>query len=196
MSDRFNCPIHGVRRVDSYNDGCPECETTAWELKNAVSDAGYRSANPGDYECPHCRYRSLLRDASRCPLCHGEIAGNYWIPVRAQEKAETERKRAREAAATAEWIRTAPEREALARAATLAAAEERELKRQRAHSEDVQLITIVSSVWLVICLIVGTVVGYIWGIPFIVTLIGALVIAGLISIGFSTDVLKNRERWP
>jgi hypothetical protein len=84
----------------------------------------------------------------------------------------------------------------LARAATLAASEKKELERQSAHREDVQLIVMISSVWLIICLIVGTVVGYIWGIPSIVTLIGALVIAGLISLGVSADILKSRERNP
>ena len=95
-----------------------------------MRESDYRRANPGDDACPHCNYISLKRAASRCPLCHGEIGGDYWNAIQFEEKADAERKRAVEAIAVAEWIRTAPEREAAARAAALAAASAAEEKRQ------------------------------------------------------------------
>ncbi|MGZ8842789.1 MAG: hypothetical protein ACXW18_03950 [Pyrinomonadaceae bacterium] len=91
------------------------------------------SYNPGDYDCPHCKYRSLRSGASRCPLCHGEIGGDYWNAVRAQEQAAAERKRAMEAAAAAELIRTAPERAA---AAARAAAEAQRLRKNEASKDN------------------------------------------------------------
>lgn len=136
------CSTHGIE-YSGYN--CPRCEAqerhneaqerhrellhateeSLEETVDALLNSDYRRANPGDYPCPHCRYISLKNYASRCPLCHGEIGGNYWNAVRkvekdeaeiaeAESKAEAERKVAREAAAAAEWIRTAPEREAAA----------------------------------------------------------------------------------
>lgn len=143
------CHIHGG--YDDYFDrGCPNCQNAEqelrhaeWELRNAVSEAAYAKTNPGDYDCPHCKYRSLRADASRCPLCHGEIGRDYWHAVRAREKANAEReaaaskaaaelKRAREEEAAAEWIRTAPER---AEAAARAAAEAQRLRRDAASKE-------------------------------------------------------------
>ncbi|MBK1646938.1 hypothetical protein CKO25_20415 [Thiocapsa imhoffii] len=31
----------------------------------------YRRDNPGDYECPHCKYKTLKFGATRCPKCQG-----------------------------------------------------------------------------------------------------------------------------
>jgi hypothetical protein len=143
------CQIHG--RYDDYFDrGCPNCQNAEqelrqaeWELRNAVSEAAYAKTNPGDYDCPHCKYRSLRADASRCPLCHGEIGREYWNAVWAKEKtlaeiqaasskALAERKKAMGEAAAAEWIRTLPEREA---AAARAAAEAQRLRRNAASKK-------------------------------------------------------------
>lgn len=104
----------------------------------------YRRQNPGDYECPHCKYISVKSGASRCPLCQGEVGSEYWAAVRVREKAEAERKlaeaqaaserqrvaaqaaverkKALDEAAAAEYLRTAPERAAAAERAALAAA--------------------------------------------------------------------------
>jgi hypothetical protein len=124
------CQTHG--HFDDYsNRGCLECQHVEEELRYAVSQAAYVSANPGDYDCPHCKYRSLKAGASRCPLCRGEVASDYWNAVRAKEKVEAEaaaeRKRAMQAAAAAEQIRTAPARAAAANA-----------ERKRAHNEAVK----------------------------------------------------------
>lgn len=108
MSDRFNCPIHGLLLVDNYNDGCPECqyaesreEQDRLEMKESLSAIAYRRTNPGDYDCPHCKYKSLKSQASRCPLCHGEIRTEYWNVVAARERAEAERQLAGAQAAAA-----------------------------------------------------------------------------------------------
>ena len=132
------CNIHG--RYDNYFDrGCPDCQNAELGLRNAVSEAAYAKANPGDYDCPHCKYRSLRAGASRCPLCHGEIGGDYWNGVRTREQAAAERKRVMEEEAAAEWIRTAPERAAAAERAALAgakAAAEAQQLRRKAASKD------------------------------------------------------------
>ena len=91
----------------------------------AMHESDYRRANPGDYECPHCKYISLKWGASRCPLCHGELRSEHWSNVRAAEKAAAERERAREEAYAAEKIRTAPARAAAARAAAREASAKR-----------------------------------------------------------------------
>ena len=61
----------------------------------------FKSANPGDYDCPHCRYRTLKLQASRCPKCHGEVSSHFWSKI-AEAKAENaraaEKHRAAEAA--------------------------------------------------------------------------------------------------
>jgi hypothetical protein len=79
--------------------------------------------NPGDHECPSCRFRTLLLDASRCPKCHSNISPDYWVPVRRQLALQRE----------AEELRARIEAEAMAQAAIARAeAAEREAKdRQR-----------------------------------------------------------------
>ena len=106
------CHIHG--EYPQYKDGCPECqeaeeraeeraresEERAREAEERAeeraSDIIYKRANPGDYECPACKYTTLRRDASRCPMCHATIEEQYWENVRSAEKAA---KAAAEAAA-------------------------------------------------------------------------------------------------
>jgi len=158
------CSTHGIE-YSGYN--CPRCEAQERhdeaqerqrelldateegikETVDALLDSEYRRANPGDYKCPHCKYISLKNNASRCPLCHGEIGSDYWNTVRAWEKAEAEKelaKAAARAAAEAEYIRTAPEREAAAKAELIrtapareaAARAERQIRRNEASSEN------------------------------------------------------------
>lgn len=113
------CQTHG-RFDDYFNRGCPQCQYAEEELRNAVSQAAYTSVNPGDYDCPHCKYRSLKAAASRCPLCHGEVSTDYWNDVRAKEEiaahAFAEREKATKAEAAAEHLRMAPVRAAAANA--------------------------------------------------------------------------------
>lgn len=143
------CPTHGSFD-DYFNHGCPTCraaeeraEVDREEIRNALSEIAHTTANLGDYVCPHCMQTSLREGASRCPLCQGEIVGNYWNAVWARKKAAAERnaaalkaaaerKRAMDEEAAAELIRTAPEREAAARAAALAAASAAAIQRQTA----------------------------------------------------------------
>ncbi|HXH38399.1 MAG TPA: hypothetical protein VNN08_07205 [Thermoanaerobaculia bacterium] len=143
------CPTHG-RFDDYFVRGCPTCrdaeeraELDREEMRNSLSDIARTRTNLGNYDCPYCMQTSLKTGASRCPLCRGEIAAGYWTAVRAQEKADTERKavalrvafeqqRAMEAEAAAELLRTAPAREAAARAA---AAEAKRMRRNAASDE-------------------------------------------------------------
>lgn len=99
-NDRRYCRTHGVYH-DTFGDGCPRCRETEESTLRALANTEYRATNPGEYECPHCRYVSLRRGASRCPLCQGSVHADYWSRVRAAE-----------AAAQAEWDRGAPKREA------------------------------------------------------------------------------------
>lgn len=113
------------------------------ELLQLREEETYKRQNPGEYECPHCKYKSLRSEASRCPLCQGAVGSEYWSVVRAREKADGERnlaaaeaaaerrkaddelqkaeamaakaaRAAAEQATAAEWLRNAPKREAAA----------------------------------------------------------------------------------
>lgn len=138
---RFECPEcradeaadHCRRTLEQQEEGHRDAERQHEEMQRSLSESEYRRANPGDYECPHCKYKSLKSQASRCPLCHGEIGRDYWGVVAARELADAERtlaaaqaaaerQKAVAAAEAAELIRTAPERAAAAERAALAAA--------------------------------------------------------------------------
>lgn len=114
------CGRHGI---DHSSSDCPRClaeerheellssnaetvrvlENLREESIQALEESDRRRANPGDFECPHCRYISLRRDASRCPLCHGSIDSGYWKVVLERERARKEAARvAAEARALAE----------------------------------------------------------------------------------------------
>lgn len=138
MSTREYCGRHSIHYA---GDSCPRCnaeerhkellnatEATAAETVEAMRQSDDRRANPGDYACPHCKYISLKSEASRCPLCRGDVGSDYWNRVRAAEKAAEERRQAEVAARVAEEKRTAPARAAAARAAARAEA----LKNRRA----------------------------------------------------------------
>ncbi len=90
------CQVHG--NYGDYYDGCPECraaeeraEADRKETKEELSRIAHKHANPGDFKCPHCKFISLKIDASRCPLCHGDIGKDYWQTLRANWKAEAKR---------------------------------------------------------------------------------------------------------
>lgn len=88
---------------------CPRCDADRrhkGELE-AIQESNYRRANPGEYECPHCKYTSLRRDASRCPLCRGAIVSTYWERLRAVELADAPRRRAAAAAVAEKAARDA-----------------------------------------------------------------------------------------
>ena len=90
------CGNHGIDYAGSL---CPRCdaEQRHRELLNATASgladtvdamraSDYRRANPGEYECPHCKYIALKSDATRCPLCRGEVDRGYWKGVRIRER--------------------------------------------------------------------------------------------------------------
>ncbi|MBE0618638.1 MAG: hypothetical protein IH608_12055 [Proteobacteria bacterium] len=92
----------------------------------AAQLAEHHRANPGDFECPHCRYVTLKREASRCPMCHGEVSRGYWEDVRAKELADE-----------LEYARTAPQREAARKAEEAVAAAATEVTRRNARRDRV-----------------------------------------------------------
>jgi len=121
-----HCRIHG--REFEYWEGCPECrdaevraeqdraellealEREREERRAAEEDAKNRTANPGDYECPECRYVTLRRMAKRCPKCHAIIPPAHWPPiVEAERRRAEERERERQRAAQ-EWAAGESER--------------------------------------------------------------------------------------
>lgn len=128
-----HCPKHG-NYDDSRSDysGCPACrwneeqERTDRELsQRSLYEIANQSCDLGDYDCPYCLQTSLRRSASRCPLCRGEIAPEFWITIRRQEESVSaelaaaqaiaaQRKKADEKAADAEERWQAPERQAKA----------------------------------------------------------------------------------
>lgn len=136
MSTQEYCGRHSIHYMGR---SCPRCdaeerhkellsatEESVADTVDAMREADYRRANPGDYACPHCKYISLKRGASRCPLCQGEVESDYWSAIQAAEKAAAraavEQKAAAAAAAAAAWERSAPERAAAAERTALAAA--------------------------------------------------------------------------
>jgi hypothetical protein len=106
-SDLRYCRTHGEYR-DYFRDGCPRCRQVEEESRDREIELAFRNANPGDYWCPHCKYCSLKNDATRCPLCHGEVSRDYWNEVRAAERVQAERSRLEQAARAAEEQRLAP----------------------------------------------------------------------------------------
>jgi hypothetical protein len=117
----------GNHSINYSGSTCPRCDAderhrallnaTAEGLADTVDAmhaSDYRRANPGDYQCPHCKYVALKSDATRCPLCRGEIDRAYWKGVRILERAEADRReiqakqqRAADKAATRERERLA-----------------------------------------------------------------------------------------
>lgn len=94
---------------------CPRCSAeerhrelldvtreSAEEAVRAAEDASYRQRNPGEFECPHCKYVSLRSDASRCPLCREHIDRDYWYRAHAQAKEAADRRRVQQEESAAE----------------------------------------------------------------------------------------------
>lgn len=146
----YDCGYH---RINYSGSECPRCEADRRHeemielaseqheedrqlaldnqeaYRQEARESDHRRANPGDYDCPNCRYVTLLRNASRCPLCHGRVGPDYWTEVAARE--EIERKaRAKRAKETAK--EAAKERARLAKiAARRREREEAEANRMR-----------------------------------------------------------------
>jgi hypothetical protein len=112
------CVKHGL---DYRSGDCPQCVADRRHeesLESAVAvveanieiakRAAYLQANPGDYECPHCGYITLLRNKPRCPICHGIVGSDYWASVQEREtraraaQAERDKKEAEERAKQAQ----------------------------------------------------------------------------------------------
>ena len=113
----YYCSIH---RIDHRTAECPRCEAEERreqdqrrtqerheEALAAQRETDYRLANPGEYQCPHCRYKTLLRNSSRCPKCHGIAHEGYWAAVEAQEAVEWRKEEARARVREAERVAAA-----------------------------------------------------------------------------------------
>jgi hypothetical protein len=90
------CKIHG----QFEDDVCPDCveaedraetdratmleklDNLRQSTEDAAGDLAYAVNNPGDHPCPHCKLRTLLLKASRCPKCRGVISAEYWSEAR------------------------------------------------------------------------------------------------------------------
>ena len=98
------------------------------EAMDALRESDERRANPGDYECPHCRYISLKRYATRCPLCRESPDSEYWNRVEKREERERERAKA----AAEERVRLAK----IAAEKHAAEAEQRQRQEQEAAAKE------------------------------------------------------------
>lgn len=120
------CRTHGS--YSDSEDGCPYCKAAEERTERGLSDIAERldelaerPNDPGDHICPHCRYKSLRRNATRCPLCLANPGPQYWADVDSQEQerrrqanAAAEQRELRAKAAAEEWARGEPARAAQA----------------------------------------------------------------------------------
>lgn len=101
------CRVHDGLHYE-YEDGCPKCrddaeqaasdrseiirglarsrEESREDLAAAAVYIADAKNNPGEYYCPHCKFRTLKKGASRCPSCHGEPGLQYWVDVETKER--------------------------------------------------------------------------------------------------------------
>jgi Sel1 repeat len=99
--------LDAQRKADeARGESFREAERQHEERLKAIREAEHRRFNPGDYVCDACKLKTLLAGASRCPVCHADVAVGYWPATFEREKRATEaaaaaRKTADEAAAAA-----------------------------------------------------------------------------------------------
>jgi len=122
------CRLHGP-----YEDYCYECRKSAEQaeeeradilselgsLKESNEELADAINNPGEFGCPSCKFRTLRRDASRCPRCRGEVPDEYWSEVRRRESEARHRAVEQAAKAAEERERLARESEAVEKAIAL-----------------------------------------------------------------------------
>jgi hypothetical protein len=124
MATSSYCGRHGI---DYHGSECPRCineeqhrelliqqEREHEETLDALLGNNNNQFNPGEYDCPHCLFRSLRRGASKCPLCHGNIDSEYWVQVQKREKSDEVRRAEEKRRHDKELERIRPERERLA----------------------------------------------------------------------------------
>jgi hypothetical protein len=124
LSSGYVCPrcqsddFRNVGEIESDSDR----ENERWEREEQYGEqleqivkrqeeAAYRAANPGEFECPECKYVSLRRDASRCPVCHATVGRDHWSLIYERERFEAQERARREKLAAAEWAAGEPERQ-------------------------------------------------------------------------------------
>jgi ribosomal protein L37AE/L43A len=101
----MHCSIHNI----DYAVQCSVCEAkedtefrrSLLELEEEIEaqkrhlkslelqrDEMYQRQNPGEYDCPYCRYAKVKRGSLCCPACQGEITFDQWRPIYDFEKAQ------------------------------------------------------------------------------------------------------------
>jgi hypothetical protein len=80
-------------------------------VSNALDVAIDALNNPGDYCCPSCHFKTLLRDALRCPRCHGDVNHSYWFNISENERIYAEWKAEQKRVAAIQWEKDRPARE-------------------------------------------------------------------------------------
>lgn len=80
--------------ISRLNDSL-QASREAGESEREASEARILSAlyavnNPGDYQCPSCKLRTLLMDAERCPRCQKDVKHGYWDDIRERERRRAE----------------------------------------------------------------------------------------------------------
>lgn len=152
---RHNCSVHGEYWGDY---GCAEClgsqerserankdllekigELSEETSKNArvsfeaAERLAYLTNNPGEYPCPACGFRTLIKYASCCPKCQTAIPDSHWKFQREWDEKQKQRKenerQTAERAAEAERERR--------EVATNIARELQSIKQERKDMEDV-----------------------------------------------------------
>jgi hypothetical protein len=89
-----DCPrcLSDARHEELVDLAREQHEEALETISSFIQESQDRRANPGDYRCPHCGYKTLLYRADRCPNCQGTVKGDYWEAVAAAEREEKERR--------------------------------------------------------------------------------------------------------
>lgn len=124
------------------------------ELREQISEMSYNQFNPGIHKCPHCLYKTLNYEASRCPICHAGIDDSYWDKVDRIREEEERLKQERE-----EADKRAKE-EAIKRQQALAAKEEEE--RRRFQQQESEFYTAVLGFAFLMIFVLGSIFGVIY----------------------------------
>src|SRR5882672_3281303 len=99
------CQIHGGFD-DHSREGCPKCQDLESQTQRDRSqmleslenldlsrdEIVHAINNPGDYQCPYCKFKTLLYEAACCPKCQRNIADSYWEPIRIEREKQRVRR--------------------------------------------------------------------------------------------------------
>ncbi len=137
------CHTHGY--YPDFADGCPSCQQIEDENQQLLEKIA--NWDFGDYFCPHCKFKTLRRNAEVCPLCKSKPGGRLWARIDSEERERriakeeataraVERERRRKIQQAEDWEREAPARATAAQSQAAAA------RSQQAHIQTVSLVLI------------------------------------------------------